>query len=207
MQIQVHNIPQILYVESKISDDVLKSLKEQSDYILKNENKFEKHNNNLVGNIQKEYKFYDDKKLLNETLLNLANKYYEISNENSRLNFKKYPNWQIESMWINFQKKYENNPVHSHTGDLSFVLWIQIPYNLKEELNLPNAKDSVIPTNSLFHFMFLNMFGEIRNVPLYIEKSWEGSIILFPSSLKHMVYPFYTSDDYRISIAGNLISY
>jgi hypothetical protein len=30
-------------------------------------------------------------------------------------------------------------------------------------------------------------------------------MIMFPSSLNHMVSPFYTSDEYRISISGNLI--
>ena len=39
---------------------------------------------------------------------------------------------------------------------------------------------------------------------LPIDKAWEGTMILFPSSLNHNVYPFYTSDDYRISISGNL---
>jgi len=27
---------------------------------------------------------------------------------------------------------------------------------------------------------------------------------MFPSLLAHCVYPFYTSDDYRISISGNI---
>ena len=37
-----------------------------------------------------------------------------------------------------------------------------------------------------------------------IDKSWEGVMILFPADTAHQVYPFYTSDDYRISISGNL---
>jgi hypothetical protein len=28
---------------------------------------------------------------------------------------------------------------------------------------------------------------------------------MFPSSLNHEVYPFYTSDDFRITIAGNIM--
>ena len=27
---------------------------------------------------------------------------------------------------------------------------------------------------------------------------------MFPSYLNHMVYPFYTSDEYRISMSGNI---
>ena len=31
-----------------------------------------------------------------------------------------------------------------------------------------------------------------------------GKMILFPSKIYHQVYPFYTSDEYRISISGNV---
>jgi hypothetical protein len=29
-------------------------------------------------------------------------------------------------------------------------------------------------------------------------------MILFPAKMMHTVYPFYSSDDFRISISGNL---
>lgn len=48
------------------------------------------------------------------------------------------------------------------------------------------------------------MFGEIREVEFPVDKLYEGQIFLFPSCLQHMVYPFTSSDDYRISISGNL---
>jgi hypothetical protein len=32
----------------------------------------------------------------------------------------------------------------------------------------------------------------------------EGVILLFPSSLKHQVYPFYESDGVRVSVSGNI---
>ena len=28
-------------------------------------------------------------------------------------------------------------------------------------------------------------------------------MIIFPACVNHGVYPFYTSDDYRVSVAGN----
>ena len=36
------------------------------------------------------------------------------------------------------------------------------------------------------------------------DHHWEQVIILFPSITQHCVYPFYTSDDYRITVSGNL---
>ena len=39
---------------------------------------------------------------------------------------------------------------------------------------------------------------------LDVDNEYEGKIMMFPSSLVHCVYPFYTSDDYRISLSGNI---
>ena len=185
-------------LQSKISNDILIQLKEDANYILKNENKFEKYSK-LIGNIEKEYSLSQNKNILKPILFNLANEFHKYSTENE-----KYPSWNIKDIWINFQKKHEHNPLHNHSGDLSFVLWVQIPYDLKKELELPNSKNSVSPTNSLFHFVYTDFLGRIVHSPIHLDKTYEGTIVIFPSSLNHMVYPFYTSDDYRISIAGNL---
>jgi len=42
------------------------------------------------------------------------------------------------------------------------------------------------------------------NEILNVENGWEGRVVMFPAKLLHVVYPFYTSNGYRISIAGNL---
>ena len=114
------------------------------------------------------------------------------------------------------QKKYECNFLHSHSGNLSFVIWVQIPYDIKNELkfatkisneNISNLEDyssSYQMISSTFKFVYTDFLGKLCNFEMGIDKSSEGNIIMFPSALNHIVYPFYTSDDYRISIAGNL---
>ena len=37
-----------------------------------------------------------------------------------------------------------------------------------------------------------------------VDKSFEGKMIMFPASQYHAVYPFYTSDEERITVSGNL---
>ena len=37
-----------------------------------------------------------------------------------------------------------------------------------------------------------------------LTKEDEGTIIFFPSQLIHQVYPFFTSEEERVSIAGNV---
>jgi hypothetical protein len=185
---------------SKISNNALEQLKNEAKFILENQNRFSKFNKELAGNLEKEYSTNKSKEILKEDLITLANKYHEYSKENEQ-----YPNWKIKDLWINFQKKYEHNPIHNHSGDLSFVLWVTIPYDLKEELSLPNCKNSNTPVNSLFEFVFTDFLGRVVTSRIDVDKSYEGTIVMFPSALNHMVHPFYTSDDYRISISGNLI--
>jgi hypothetical protein len=188
------------YMQSKVSSDILEQLKNEAKFILKNQGQFSKYNKELAGNLEKEYSTDKSKEILEADLITLANEYHKHSKENEQ-----YPNWRIKDLWINFQKKYEHNPMHNHSGDLSFVLWITIPYDLKEELSLPNCKNSNTPVNSLFEFIFTDFLGRVVTSRIDVDKSYEGTLVMFPSALNHMVHPFYTSDDYRISISGNLV--
>ena len=197
-----HN--QLLYVETKISSSDLQKLKDKAKDCLKNQNNFKNSNNTLAGNIEKEFHLNESfEEILFPYTSLLADEYNNLNNK--ILDKQNQSNWVSTGSWINFQKKHEFNPTHHHTGDYSFVLWIQIPYNLKEELELENCKNSNSKYNSLFSFSFLDLYGKIVENQLPIDKTWEGTMILFPSNLKHQVYPFFTSDDYRISISGNLI--
>jgi len=194
---------QLLYLQSKVSDDVLIRLKEEAKYILENESEFRKYNKSLAGNIEKEYEVKKTQEILRPNLIVLANEYCKHTKKRENQN---YSHWDLKDVWINFQKKHEHNPLHNHSGNLSFVLWVQIPYDLKEELELSNSKNSNTPSNSLFSFVFTDIFGNIVIDSIKVDKSYEGTIIMFDANLMHVVHPFHTSDNYRISISGNLIS-
>lgn len=108
---------------------------------------------------------------------------------------------KLESLWVNFQKKHDFNPSHNHTGVYSFVIWHTIPYDLEAELDHFKGKKT---RTSLFEFSYIGSLGHIQNDIIPVDKSFEGVICFFPARLHHTVYPFYTSDGTRISIAGNL---
>jgi hypothetical protein len=113
---------------------------------------------------------------------------------------------KIVDLWVNLQKKHEYNPVHHHFNKLGWVIWVQIPYDLQEELNAPNNVKTVDrkKRNSAFEFIYPKITGELQTHPIFLSKEDEGKIVMFPKGLKHTVYPFFTSDGYRISVAGNL---
>lgn len=111
------------------------------------------------------------------------------------------------SAWINFQKKHEYNPMHHHGGFLSFVIWYQVPYLKSDEDKFGPGKDKAENDRAAKHngnFYFVtNPGGHAQMVDLPVDKSWEGRYAIFPSQLQHGVNPFYTSDDYRITISNN----
>ena len=57
----------------------------------------------------------------------------------------------------------------------------------------------------MFSFQYSNIFGELQESPQPVDKSFEGRMFLFPSIMSHQVYPFYTSDEYRITVSGNMV--
>ena len=200
MDIEPFYFKNLAYVKSKVSSSTLEELKQEAKFILENSNQFKKYNEELAGNLEKEYSTHKSQEILKPYLISLANEFHKHLEENEH-----YPQWDIKDLWINFQKKYEHNPLHNHTGVLSFVLWVQIPYFVKDELSHPNCINSNTPSNSLFEFVCTDFMGKIVQNRIEVDKSWEGTMIMFPSSLNHMVSPFYTSDEYRISISGNLV--
>jgi hypothetical protein len=185
-----------LYWECDIPSNIFLKLKKLVEY---EENNKELNNENLTGNIQSQYiikKFDPDfVKYIEEK----STEFFLSTKQNS-YNHK----LKLDSFWINKQRKYEFNPLHNHSGLVTFVCWIKIPYNLEDEMSLDNCKNSNYPTNSLFSFVFSNYYGDLCQKLIEVDKSYEGKCIFFNSSLYHQVYPFYTSDEYRISVSGNL---
>ena len=161
-------------------------------------------NPSLAGQITKEYQITKSRELLDPFLEEMGKVYQEKWNYYPKEN----PNnnkLTVESVWVNMQKKLEVNPLHSHDGTLSFVAWLHVPFKLEDERNMENCKNSrTVELASTFQFVYTTALGTIANCPMFVESGWEATIIMFPAKLLHMVYPFQTSDDYRISIAGNL---
>jgi len=158
------------------------------------------YNSGLVGNIEKQYELNKSISVL-QPYLNAMCKSYT-----SHWNFyQKQEDFNLTHLWVNFQKKNEFNPVHHHSSTFSFVCWLKIPYKIEEELNASHVKDTKAKAASTFQFIYPNILGQITLETLYINADWCGRIILFPAHLSHCVYPFTTSDDYRISISGNLV--
>jgi hypothetical protein len=198
------HLPNVGLTNGKIPPNIYQALNQEIVDIHTNDKDVVRMNHSLAGQITKEYQITKSLPLLNPYLEEMARAYQKEWNYYPKEN----PNnnkLTVESVWVNMQKKLEVNPLHNHDGTLSFVAWLHVPFKLEDERNMPNCKNSrTVELASTFQFVYTTSLGTIANCPMFVESGWEAKIIMFPAKLLHMVYPFQTSDDYRISIAGNL---
>ena len=197
------HLPNIGLTSGMIPPEIYQPLNKEIVDIHTNDKDVVRMNTSLAGQITKEYQITKSLPLLNPYLEEMGRAYQKewdyFPKENPNKDLK------VESVWVNMQKKLEVNPLHNHDGTLSFVAWLYVPFKLEDERNMENCKNSrTRELTSTFQFVYTTAVGTIVNCPMFVESGWEAKIVMFPSKLLHMVYPFQTSDDYRISIAGNL---
>jgi len=155
------------------------------------------HKSKLVGHLSSSLTLPDLENKFSPYLLDLA----------KNLQYLYHPDFKVRDLWVNFQKKHDFNPMHHHRGAVSFVLWMKIPYEREVEAETEQAKGIIggMPhKNGCFQFIYTSVMGLVHNYCYYLDPSWEGSLVMFPSQLEHQVYPFYTSDLDRVSISGNI---
>jgi hypothetical protein len=208
MNIDQLHFPNYGYSLGKLPDDVLSNIKEEILVIKKNISSKEKIHKNLAGHLETQIYLDKTNEIIKPYILDLAVQYITHWSYECEI-YKNFPSneplsFELDKVWVNFQKKYEYNPLHDHCGVFSFVSWIDIPYELKDEMEMSHVTSSNFAMATTFNFVFTNIFGDVQSFPFFVEKQHEGTILFFPSRLKHLVYPFFTSNEYRISISGNL---
>lgn len=209
LHITYRDLPNIGVLDIQVPDDIMKILSESADRIYKDNFKSAPgFQNKLVGHLKHEYVL--DKKCWDaiDPLVRHAAKLYDerwmysrqvdigVFNDTTVLGLK--------DLWINFQKKHEFNPTHLHTGIFSFVIWLKIPYALEDEYKVFPEVNVDSNKTSKFTFHYSNILGMHSGWPVPVDQTFQGRMLFFPAALTHSVNPFFTSDDYRISVAGNL---
>ena len=160
----------------------------------------------LVGQINSSYSIIDKDSWFFINVLSKLGVEYEskFSDLGKRIPASNKHSYYLSNMWVNYQKQYEFNPLHDHTGIYSFVIWLQIPTEYKDQRELLIAKNTNSPVISNFCFNYQNILGGSGEYVYEMSKEMEGTILFFPSQLQHTVYPFYNCEEDRISISGNI---
>ena len=182
------------------------------------------HNSQLAGNISKQVGRPGNPK--SELIIDKDNWFYEtvLKELTERMfysewnNYYKYkdqfgvnkdgespPKFELVELWVNYQKQHEFNPLHNHLGLYSFVIFMKIPTHWKEQHTLPISANYVTPTASDFSFVWSGKnVTEMHTHTIQMSPENEGRILFFPAWLHHMVYPFYGTEEERITISGNV---
>jgi len=155
-----------------------------------------KANLKLAGDIKGEFEIEDNKLLrrLQEMLVKHLSQY--IGQPVTQINTTNPTDGM--PAWINYMRPAEYNPPHAHIGIFSFVWYLDIPEEIREEW-----KDSQGNVGTRGCIQFSSQL--VANAAIHLSPQ-TNDLLLFSSKHQHQVYPFY-SDNTRISLAGNIYEY
>tara|TARA_R110000787_G_scaffold259160_1_gene364465 strand:- start:33 stop:629 length:597 start_codon:yes stop_codon:yes gene_type:complete len=179
--------------KTKLFPEKIKKIK-----ILCEKNKKKDYRSELAGLIEHEYQI-DSKKLF-PMIFPYLNSYSQAYTDYAG----KIMGTKIEltDSWVNYMTKFESNPLHSHDEDFSFVIYIDVPKKLKQEVK--NTVGNTQPGAINFIYSLENTKHTINRYTFIPEI---GDFFIFPASLNHSVNHF-QSEGERVSVSGNLkVSY
>lgn len=103
-------------------------------------------------------------------------------------------NIHLTQSWVVSQYAGDFNPIHHHNGDFSAAIYLKVPEGMTEEWD-EDFKDHY-PAKGLIEFAF----GENQNFRSdnLKFKPEVGKFLVFPSWLKHFVYPFSVEGERRM---------
>ena len=185
-----------------VPDSIIEYLKKD----IKREKKYDMRSR-LAGHIQNEYAYTDRPKEVDNFFVNKT-----FESELMKEHIKSYNMLTrdvpvvLNKLWCNFMKKYEFNPIHTHSGLISFIIFLKIPYKLEDEDKVfPIVNDvNAYRATSRLQFILPSKMSILDIINIDVDKSFENKMIMFPANYSHLVYPFYTSDEERITVSGNL---
>ena len=179
-------------IQFKISDNI------KNELLAEAEKSTTSYGHRLAGHLSKEVKLDSNK------YKNFFNEVFTIYNHalNNWTGKGKNLRYIVSDLWCNFQRANEFNPPHNHGGLLSFVIYLKVPKDIKEEcLKHQETKSSAGPGSISFFMGDADKKNTITNNSFFTE---DNDMFVFPAWLKHWVYP-YKSDAVRVSVSGNIV--
>tara|TARA_B100000902_G_scaffold170899_1_gene165247 strand:+ start:383 stop:1030 length:648 start_codon:yes stop_codon:yes gene_type:complete len=200
------NLPTTPLLKCELDDDIVKYLWKRIK-VARDENINVKHQ--LAGNIEQSLQLFDENNYFFDNVLRDVSRQYveqnpKVASFRNSISNLYISNLVLREFWMNAQLQNDFNPIHDHTGVLSFVIWMKIPTSSQEQHNIQKCKNSANPAASDFQLMYNDITGSQRGYTIEMDQSMNGNMLLFPSTMLHQVYPFYDCEDERVSISGNL---
>ena len=170
---------------NNVGYDLAGNIKDQLGIVVKDLDRF----NYIITPHIKNYVKYEDERVRSHFIK-------DVGNDND------YDHMQFTlgtGPWINFQTANEFNPMHSHAGMISSVVYIDVPEQIAQE---EYTKDTNMNCPGQIEFMYGPDVVDSNGTHKIVPKT--GDFLLFHAGLKHTVYPF-KSEVTRISMSFNVM--
>jgi len=195
-------------METTVSAEFLNIVNRVGDEVLNDDDKSSKFDfsNSLVGKVHKEVKIpleNEDQSYVNNEIKQACMLYFNkmiqnnhklhlFANSNNSYNMKE-KNINITQSWIVSQYKNEYNPWHTHSGDISAVIYLKIPDGMNDFVE--KELEDHYPSSGMIQFMTGEKQTFRKDTMNFIPEV--GKFVIFPSWLKHSVFPFYIDGERR----------
>lgn len=163
--------------------------------------------NNKITKLGKNHQFHltDQDKFFENTIIKPSvEKYIQTWGIPASTKTTHWHDLEFNRFWCRITKPDHYQSLHDHNGLLSFIIWLKIPTDWKEEQTINGEQNFEHPEASDVIFTYTNTLGQIKKLNFKLDKTMEGNMVMFPSDMSHMVLPYFQTDDYRISVAGDI---
>ena len=107
---------------------------------------------------------------------------------------------KFDDLWVNYMQAGDFNPLHTHGGDYSFVLFLDVPEKLVQE---QKEFEGTSAKPGMLMFEYTQQAKPRWATTGSAIKPQTGDFFMFPALLQHWVAPF-KSKVTRVSVSGNM---
>ena len=219
IKVEIHSLPAVFMLETRMPEKMVDDLNDYLDELLEDEER-RSLAHTLVGQIHRGEQLnmeVDDERLqeYSKFVTSLGAEYINNFMNQTGTSLPKNKQVAIDEIWSVHSYEGDYNPIHDHGTKtimgISTTAWTKVPQQI---LDQPTAGSPLYSkynsSGSCDGYLAFN-YGrnEIMNVerlrpPQSAEMQPEvGKLLIFPSWLQHMVYPFF-GDGERRTVASNL---
>jgi len=215
---QIHNMPAVYVLETQMPKEMVSELNDYMDEYRQNKNK-QSLANTLVGQIDKGEQLlldHNDKRMVeyNNFICSLGVEYINyFSSSGNRLKNPKQV--QIDETWSVHSYDGDYNPIHDHGTKtimgISTTAWTKVPSQIGAKATANSPTYSLYNESGHSDGCIAFQYGQtslidserLKPAQSFVMTPEVGKLLIFPSWLSHMVYPF-KGDGERRTIASNL---
>ena len=218
-EVTVHNMPSVFVMETQMPEGMVEDLNDYLDEYVEDENK-KSLADTLVGQIaQGEQLLMDNAdprvKEYTDFVCGLGADYINFFSQNTGAMLKTPKAVAIDETWSVHSYEGDYNPIHDHGTKtimgISSTSWTKVPQQILDQPTAGTSSYSLYNASGDCDGYIAFQYGRnelmntdrLRPPQSFVIQPEVGKLLVFPSWLQHMVYPF-KGEGERRTVASNL---